>query len=92
MFSGFLVLIGKSSTSGYVNFELFINALYEIAIHSLSKHQFAEIYPTAESKVHFLCCKFLVVNIQCTDILLYFFVIVLLYLGQCHVELVGVSR
>ena len=63
MFSGSLVLLGKSSTSGYVNFELFINALYEIAIHSLSKHQFAEIYPTTESKVHFLCCKFLVVNV-----------------------------
>jgi hypothetical protein len=47
----FCCVEGKVTTSGYVNFELFINALYELAIHSLSKQAFAEIYPTSESKI-----------------------------------------
>ena len=46
----------KSSSTGYVNFELFTNALYEVAIHALSKSTFAEIYPTSESKVGGLFC------------------------------------
>jgi hypothetical protein len=49
---GIVTCYGRACKSGgSINFEEFTNALYEVAMHSLSKSTFQELYPTPESKV-----------------------------------------
>ena len=49
---GIVTCFERASNNGSVNFEEFTNALYEVALYSLSKSTFQELYPTAESKVN----------------------------------------
>ena len=42
---------GRTTQTGYVNYESFVNALYELAEHALGKPTFEPLYPTSQAKV-----------------------------------------